>query len=87
MRKMAIAAVISIGLMPFGMSSISAAPANSTLLENLVATDAMVVQVKRRRSEVDPCAFQCRRLTGMRLKRCHCECGGGFWWYPAGPCW
>ena len=86
MRKIVLALIAGIGLLLLNISPISARTADMSLIGKPAAAQSMVVQAQMD-DDAKRCSRQCRRLTGMKRTRCYCECGGGFWWYPNGPCW
>ena len=86
MRKPVLVLIAGIGLMVFGMSSVSAWTANMSIIGKPAPAQSMIVQAQMN-DDAKRCSRQCRRLTGLKRTRCYCECSGGFWWYPNGPCW
>ena len=86
MRKPVLALIAGIGLLLLDISPISARTADMSLIGKPAAAQSMVVQAQMD-DDAKRCNRQCRRLTGMKRTQCYCECGGGFWWYPNGPCW
>lgn len=86
MRRTILALIAGMGLMLLGVSSLSASTADMSLIGKPAAAQSMIVQVQMN-NDGKRCSRQCRRLTGMKRTKCHCECTGGFWWYPNGPCW
>lgn len=86
MRRMALAVISGIGFTLLGTAFVSASTANMSLAGKPVAAQSLLVEVQAN-NEGKQCARQCRRVTKAQRKKCYCECSGGFWWYPNGPCW
>ncbi len=86
MRKMLLAVATGIGFTLLGTAFVSASTANMSLIGKPVASQSLITQAQM---NTDPkrCAKQCRRVSKKQRDKCYCECAGGFWWYPSGPCW
>lgn len=86
MRRMAIAVISGIGFTLLGTAFVSASTANMSLVGKPAAAQSLIVQAQAN-GDAKRCARQCRRVAKSQRAKCNCECAGGFWWYPNGPCW